>query len=139
MARMMAIDYGRKRVGLAVTDEVHRLITPLAQVQFNQKNSWAELFHVIQENNPQKIIIGDPDSQTNQQVRQEILDFKKKLGKLFPKITFTFFDESYSSKEAKDIVIELSGYGFKKVKKRKDKLDSVAAALILQRYLEAFL
>ena len=137
MARMIAIDYGRKRIGLAVTDEIHKLITPLSQIQFNQKNSWTELFRAIQENHPQKIIIGDPDFQKNQQVRQEILDFTKKLRKLFPEVIFTFVDESYSSKEAREILSEINGYGLKKIKKKKNKLDSIAAALILQRYLKS--
>ena len=137
MARIMAIDYGRKRIGLAITDETQFLITPLEQVKFNKKDSWELLFSLIQTNNPHQIIIGNPDLQNQNIIRQEILDFKLRLNKLFPKICFTFVDESYSSVEANNLLIELGSYGYKNRKKKKKKIDSIAAAVILQQFLHS--
>ena len=140
MARVMSLDYGRKRIGLAVTDETQLFVRPLAQVDFNRKDSWEMLSSLIRANAPEKIVIGNPDcgEGVNESIRQEITDFRKHLEKLFPKITFFFFDEAYSSQEA-ELILSKGKPNHTRPQKNKanrKNLDSTAAAVILERYLE---
>ena len=135
MSRIMAIDFGRKRIGLALTDETELIIRPLNQIIFNRKGSWLNIQHSVEQHSPQKIIIGQPwiSSKAGGPLAKEINEFKTHLQKLFPSIEMTLFDEDYSSKEAEAILKKNAARG---QKHRKKKTDSVAAAIILRRYLD---
>ena len=141
MPRIMAIDFGRKRVGFAVTDETSLTIRPLEQVFFNQRESWNNIRKSIKKYSPQKIIIGwpgyppgvsSPFNEKSGSVTKEIGEFKRHLEKLFPAVEIIFFDEEDSSKEAGVILRETK----KSLKQKKARIDSIAAAIILRKYLE---
>ena len=134
MSSIMAIDFGRRRIGLAVTDETRLVIRPLDQIIFNRKNSWSNIQHSVERHSPQKIIIGEPciPPGTSSPLTKEINEFKTHLQKLFPSIEIILFDESYSSKEA-DVILKKNAT--RRQDHRKKKIDSVAAAVFLKRYL----
>jgi len=132
--RVIAIDYGLKRVGIAVTDPLRIIAKPLTTVE----NSEIERFlkEYIAKENVSVIVLGEPYSESGelQQMQIEVHKFAKKLQALFPQLSIVFEDERYTSRIAQRSLVEM---GMKK-SKRKDKklLDTVSAALILQTYLE---
>ena len=138
MGRILAIDYGRKKIGMAITDESQTVISTLPQI-LNNANLWESVHRIITEYNPDLILLGYPstalDILTN--VQKEILDFKTKIFKLTG-INTVLQDESYSSEEAGQIYIQNRGgktTSRKKFKNRKQKIDSLAAHLLIRNYL----
>lgn len=135
MERLMGIDYGTKKTGLAVTDPLQIIVSPLATVPTE------DLFEYLQEyfarERVSKVIIGEPfmaDGETHAQHHDEVIRFVKRFEKEFQGIETVLFDETFTSLQAREIV-------YKSVasrKKRRDKtlVDKVAATLILQKYLK---
>ncbi len=132
--KFLTIDYGRKRIGLAVCDEFHITITPLETIA-NNDNIYQKLKEIIKKHNIQKIVLGYPsrNDDKNIEFQNEILSFKDKIEDLL-KLVVIIFDESYSSKKAVQTLIEIG----KKKSKRKEKseIDKVSAAIILKEFLE---
>lgn len=135
MARILAIDYGSKRSGIAVTDPLQLIASPLETI------STASLLDFIQDyltKEPvETIVIGEPlhadGRPTN--IHHLVIGLARKLRKVYPEITVELHDESFTSADAKKIILQS---GTKK-KKRRDKslVDKVSAALILSDYLES--
>jgi len=140
MGRILAIDFGRKRVGFATTDESKIIVKTLEQMLFQNPNFWVNLEELLQTINPELIILGYPhtdfDEKTN--LQNEILNFQKKL-KSITKCIITLRDETFTSEAAKSILSEIDTKHKKSKKaqeKSKKKLDSVAAGILLKNYLE---
>ena len=150
--RLLAIDFGRKRVGIAVTDESRLVITPLEQILFTNQSFWEKLSDLISRYSPIKIILGYPDfpidslekSQNKRSDKKnhlliQISEFKKALQKRFPLSEIVLVNEAYSSQEAEEIWQKK--YPKKKFphrgskQKKKKVMDSYAAGVILNRYL----
>jgi putative Holliday junction resolvase len=135
MARILAIDYGGKRTGLAVTDPLQIIATGLETI--DSKELIPYLRKYFQQEEVELIIIGLPknwdDSDTNGTPLVEAAI--KKIQKEFPNMPLKTVDERYSSKMARDAMIEM---GMKK-KDRRDKknVDLIAATIILQEYLQS--
>jgi len=131
--RIMAIDYGTKRIGLALTDPLMTFAYPFKTI-FNDSNLWTELTKIVQDQNISKIILGYPLKENGKPatITEEVLKFKKKLEKLF-KLEVILIDERYTSSIAQEIINKT----VTKKSKRKDKglLDKGSAAIILQDYL----
>lgn len=135
MGRILAIDYGRKRCGLAVTDILHICANGLPTVRS------CDLLDFLKEycgNEPvEKFIIGEPkDLQGNpSESMRYITPFVNKLKKDFPTIPVEMYDERFTSTIAHQ---EMITGGFKKKdRKEKGKADEMAAVLILTSYLES--
>ncbi len=129
MARILAIDFGTKRTGLAWTDELQLSINPLEAVTPDE----AVLF--IQQNQDQieTLVLGMPSEATHS--TEAILNFRNRLKNAFPDLAIEMVDESDTSREAREYMIRL---GYKKSdRERKENIDKIAAAIILQRYLDA--
>lgn len=134
MARILAIDYGGKRTGLAVTDPLQIIATGLETIESRELIPWLKKY-LLQED-VELIIIGLPknwdesDTHGTPLVEAAI----KKIQKEFPTMPLKTVDERYSSKMAKDAMLEM---GMKK-KDRRDKknVDLIAATIILQEYLQ---
>lgn len=134
MARILAIDYGLKRCGIAVTDPLQIIATALDNVE--RENLCGFLVDYCKKNEVEKVIFGTARhadgsyTHLKKHIDESILELKAKL----PNIVFDFQDEAFTSFEAKDIILN-SGY---KKKKRRDKamVDKISAVLILQRYLK---
>jgi putative Holliday junction resolvase len=133
--RILGIDYGLKRIGLALTDPLETFAYPLKTIP-NDKNLLNELALLIKEKNVVKIILGIPseDNNKNSLIITRVQNFKEHLSKKFS-IEIILWDEGYTSVIAKQRVIE----SVTKKSKRQDKglLDSNSAAIILQEYLES--
>jgi putative Holliday junction resolvase len=133
MGRILAIDYGTKRVGIAVTDPLKIIASSLTTVHANE--ILAFLTDYSQKEEIELIVVGLPKQMDGQASDSEIhiAQFLKKLKQSLPLIPVVRYDERYTSKMAFQTLIDA---GYKK-KQRQDKklLDSVSATLILQGYL----
>lgn len=133
MARILAIDYGTKRCGIAVTDESKIIASGLTTVQTNDLLSWLQ--HYIKEEEVELFVIGEPKRMHGEasDVEQYIQAFLEQLQKEIPNIPVERVDERFTSKMAFDTML---ASGISK-KKRKDKalVDKISAAIILQDYL----
>ncbi len=134
MARILAIDYGGKRTGLATTDNSQLIVSPLETVDTTKLTPFVKNY--LQTNNVERIIIGHSinlDGTENPIAVQAKL-FGNNLQKLFPNIPIEYYNEQYTSKMATAAMV---AGGFKK-KYRQDKgnTDKMAAAYILQGWID---
>ncbi|MEI6764964.1 MAG: Holliday junction resolvase RuvX [Bacteroidota bacterium] len=134
MGRVMAIDFGTKRIGVAVTDELKMIASP--QGTYNQLEFFPFLANYIAAETVECIVVGKPVQMNNTDSESEkyILPFVKKLISLYPGIPVVRYDERFTSKMAQQAMID--GGLKKKDRQNKALLDSISAAIILQSYLE---
>jgi len=135
MARILCIDYGGKRTGIAVTDPLQIIATGLTTVDSNEHISFLKNY-VLQEE-VEQIIIGEPKNLDNSDTHATPLvkEAIKKLFKEFPQIPIKTVDERFTSKLAKQAMIEM---GMKKKDRRnKRTVDEIAATMMLQEYLQS--
>lgn len=133
MARIMAIDYGKKRTGIAVTDPLKIIASALTTVESPRIFTFLEEY--LKKENVELILIGDPrnldDSPTD--LSSDVQRVISILQKKFPSVAVMPVDERYSSVIASRALVEM---GMKKNKRReKGQVDQVAATLLLQEYL----
>ena len=130
----MALDYGGKRTGIATTDPLQIIATPLTTVETKQLLTFLKDYCDKEE--VEAIVIGKPTRHdgSDSAIEKYILEFIQKLKEVLPQLSISRINEMYTSKEAMQTLI---ASGVKK-KKRRDKklLDSTAATLILQEFLQ---
>ena len=135
MSRLLAIDYGQKRVGIAVTDNEQIIASGLTTVHSEDVLSFLENY--LKREEVECFVIGEAKNLDNSpsESARFIEPFVKKLSKTFPDIKIVRVDERFSSKIAFQTMIDA---GLKK-KTRRDKalVDKVSATIILQSYLES--
>ena len=133
MGRILAIDYGQKRVGLAVTDELRMIAGALASV--HSKDVIAYLKEYVARENVDCFVVGYPLTLQNKlsESARFTEPFVKHLQKTFPNILVERMDERFTSKMATAAILE-SGVR-KKVRQDKALVDKVSAVIILQSYL----
>ena len=133
MARIIAIDYGTKRTGIAITDELQLIASGLTTV--DTKNLLPYLKNYIANENVEAMVIGEPKRMNNEpsQVEDDILSFRESIIKNFPALTIIRQDERFTSKMAFQTMID-SGIG-KKKRQNKALVDQISATIILQDYL----
>ena len=135
MARILSIDYGGKRTGLAVTDPLQIIATGLETIESRELIPWLKNYIAQQE--VELIIIGLPKNwdESDPHGTPLVKTAIKKIQKEFPAMPLKTVDERYTSKMAKDAMIEM---GMKK-KDRRDKknVDLIAATIMLQEYLQS--
>lgn len=135
MGRILAIDYGTKRVGLAVTDPLQMIANGLDTV--HSKDVLAYLKDYLAKETVDCIVVGEPKRLNNEaaQAEEHIAPFVKKLKKEFPDVPVERFDERFTSKMAFQAMID----GGLKKKDRQDKamVDKVSAVIILQSYMQS--
>ena len=135
MNRILAIDYGDVRIGLAMSDLMQIIAKPYKTIKNTDRNEiFIQLENIIEENNIGKIIVGLPitlkgghSEQTN-----KVLSFVKEL-KLYMEIDIATYDERLSSLQAKKSLIH---QGIK-TGHNKEQIDQTAAAIFLQGYLDS--
>ncbi len=134
MGRILAIDYGRKRVGLAVTDPLRIIANGLTTV--HSKDIFQFLDEYLKKEKVDVIVVGYPVTLKNEGAEslQFINPFIKKLQKKYPDLKIDTYDERFTSKMAKMAMIE--GGLKKKQRQNKALTDKISAVLILQSYLE---
>jgi len=134
LARIVAIDYGRKRVGLAVTDPFQIIANGLDTVAAKDVLTYLEKYFQTEE--VECIVVGYP-KQMNNEDSESVKYLKPFLGQLkkkFPEIPIELVDERFTSKIAFQTMID-GGLG-KKARRDKAMIDKVSAAIILQSYME---
>lgn len=134
-ARILAIDYGEKRIGIAITDPLNIFAYPLITIQ-NDKDFFNNLKSILTQYKVVKILIGNPIKEDGSisKLLVKIEELKNEIEQKF-NIPVILVDERYTSEIAKQRIIE----SVKSKKKRKDKslLDKNAAAVILEDYMKS--
>jgi putative Holliday junction resolvase len=134
MARILAIDYGSKRVGIAVTDPLQIIATALTTVGSHEVMAFLKDY--IAKEPVERIVVGEAKNLdgTPAESARLIEPFVKGLKKNFPKIPVEMEDERFTSKIAFQSMIDS---GLSKSKRRdKNMVDKISAVIILQSYLE---
>ena len=135
MPRIISIDYGLKRTGIAVTDPLQIIATGLTTV--DSKLLMAFLKNYFASEVVERIIVGEPKNwdDTDTHATPLVKKCVQELQKKFPTVPITMVDERYTSKMAKDAMLEM---GLKKKDRRNKKLvDEIAATIMLQEYLRS--
>ena len=134
MGRLVAIDYGAKRVGLAVTDPLKIIATALDTLPNSDILDY--LLRYVQQEEVETFVVGKPQSLdgSDTQATPLVEAFVKKLEEKFPDIPIHLHDERFTSKMALNAMI--SGGTSKKYRKEKGNIDKISAVIILQSYME---
>ena len=134
LARILALDYGKMRTGIAVTDEMQLIASGLTTVRTSELLNFLKAY--LANENIECIVLGEPKQMDGSASESEMLiqPFLKKIEKYFPDVAIVRQDERFTSKMAVQSMIE----GGVKKKKRQNKalVDEISATLILQSYLE---
>jgi len=134
--KLLSVDYGRRRIGVAVTDEEGRLVRGLNVIDRKKCiDSHQQLLKIIDDEKAEAIVFGlplnDMDEETamSREVRAFAAEIEKRCG-----LPIHFIDESFTSKRAAELTM------FRKKKARRDKglTDRIAACLILETFLEVY-
>ncbi len=133
MARILAIDYGSKRTGIAVTDELQIIASGLTTVPTKELLDFLEKYFLKED--VELVLIGEPKQMDNSASQSEvgIQDFLKKFTEKFPGKELKRVDERFTSKMAFQTMID-SGLK-KKQRQNKGLIDEISATIILQSYL----
>ncbi|MDR2848157.1 MAG: Holliday junction resolvase RuvX [Bacteroidales bacterium] len=135
MGRILAIDYGRKRTGLAATDPLKMIACALETVPTAQLMDWLQLY--LSREPVERIIVGEPlhlNGNVSDTMTQFVAPFVNRLRKSFPDKEITLVDERFTSKLAAMAMLE--GGMKKKERQVKANMDKLSATILLQGYLE---
>ena len=135
MARIISIDYGKKRTGIAATDPLKRIANPVGTVE--TKNLISFLKDYLAANSVELIVVGKP-SQLNGQPSESmryITPFVESLQQTFPNVPVVFYDERFTSTIAHQAMI--MGGMKKSDRQKKANVDCIAATIILNDYLQS--
>ncbi|NOR86985.1 MAG: Holliday junction resolvase RuvX [Bacteroidales bacterium] len=134
MSRILAIDFGQKKSGIAVTDELQMIASPLTTVATSTLIDF--LTKYIQDEKVELVVIGEPKTMDNKpsDSTKYIQPFIGRLKKALPHLKIERMDERFTSRMAFQTMID-GGLG-KKARRNKELVDSISATLILQSYME---
>ncbi|MBF6597319.1 MAG: Holliday junction resolvase RuvX [Fermentimonas sp.] len=135
MSRLLSIDYGKKRTGIAVSDPLQIIANGLTTVETSKLFEFLEDY--LKKEEVESIIVGLPKQMNGQpsENMKRIEPFVNRLKKLYPKINIQYFDERFTSKLAHQAMID---GGLKKQDRRnKELVDEISATIILQGYMES--
>lgn len=135
MARLLAIDYGKKRTGLAVSDEMQIIAGGLTTVATTELVDY--ILDYVKREPVERIVVGLPKQMNNEpsENMRRVEPFVNRLRKLLPDIPVEYHDERFTSVLAQRTIIEA---GIKKMARRnKELVDEVSATIILQSYMES--
>ena len=133
MGKILAIDYGKKRIGIAISDSKKSIAFPLKTIE--NKEIFLYLKEIIQSEKIEAIVLGEPKALKDKEniLFLEVINFRKKIISLFS-LPVHLVDERFSSKIASKIILDAN---IKKMKRRdKSLLDKVSASLILETFLK---
>lgn len=134
MARIIGIDYGTKRTGIATTDPLQIIASPLETVPTMQVFDYLKTYFFTEE--VERIIVGEPKKldDTEAEIMPQIRAFVKKCRTEFPHIPVEMQDERFTSADAQRIIL---ASGIPKMKRRdKTLVDKVSASIILREWME---
>ena len=135
MARILSIDYGKKRTGLAVTDPLQIIAGGLATVSTSELFEWLQAY--LAKEQVERIIIGEPRQPNGQPSENlaRVQQFVNRWRKAVPSVPIEYFDERFTSVLAHQAMLD----GGLKKKARQDKalVDEISATVILEDYLRS--
>ena len=133
MSQIMAMDYGEKRTGIAVTDDLQIIASGLTTVSTGSLMEFLESY--LKREKVELFLIGEPKQRDNKpsEIESQIRPFIRKLSTRFPEVPIERVDERFTSKMAFQSMIDS---GMRKGKRRdKALIDEISATIILQSYL----
>jgi len=135
MSRLLSIDYGKKRTGIAVSDPLQLIANGLTTVETPQLFDF--LTEYLRKEEVSCIVVGLPRQMNNEpsENMKRVEPFVNRLRKLYPHIPVAYFDERFSSKMAHQTMID--GGLKKKDRQNKALVDEISATIILQGYMES--
>ena len=135
MARILSIDYGKKRTGVAVTDPLQLIAGGLATVSTSELFDWLKTY--LAKESVERIVIGEPRQPNGQPSEnlERVQQFVNRWRKAVPEVPIEFYDERFTSVLAHQAMID----GGLKKKARQDKalVDEISATIILEDYLRS--
>ena len=135
MARILSIDYGKKRTGIAVTDPLQLIAGGLATVSTSELFDWLKAY--LAKEPVERIVIGEPRQPNGQPSEnlERVRQFVNRWRKAMPEVPIEFYDERFTSVLAHQVMID----GGLKKKARQDKalVDEISATIILEDYLRS--
>lgn len=135
MGRILSIDFGKKRTGIAVTDTLKLIANGLCTVETSTLFDF--LADYMKKEEVERIVVGQP-KQTNGELSENmkrIEPFVNRLKKLYPNIPIEYFDERFTSVLAHQAMLD--GGLKKKQRQNKGLVDEISATIILQGYMES--
>lgn len=135
MGRLLSIDYGKKRTGIAVSDSLQIIANGLTTVETSKIFEFLEQY--LQKEVVSCIVVGLPKQMNNEpsENMKRVEPFVNRLRKLYPQIPVEYWDERFSSKMAQQTMRDA---GLKKKdRQNKELVDEISAAIILQGYMES--
>ncbi|MBS7323200.1 MAG: Holliday junction resolvase RuvX [Bacteroidaceae bacterium] len=135
MSRILAIDYGQKRTGIAVTDTLQMIANGLATVETKELEKF--IVGYVANEDVSTIVVGKPTQMNgeNSENMKRIEPFFNRLKRLFPDKEITYYDERFTSVLAHQAMLQ-SGIG-KKARQNKALVDKISATIILEDYLQS--
>jgi len=135
VGRILAIDFGTKRVGIAVTDPLQILASPLTTVENAQALDFIKEY--CKKEDVECIVVGLPLRLNGEETHatKPAMDFGNRIKKEIPGVELAFEEESFTSKTAMQVMVK--GGMKKKDRRKKENIDKVSAAIILQSFLES--
>lgn len=134
--RILSIDYGKKRTGIAVTDPAQIIANGLITVDTHELLRFLKEY--MAKESVERFVIGlptQPDGAPSEN-QKRVLAFTEKLKKMLPEIPVDFYDERFTSVLANRAILE-SGIGKKRRQTDKGLVDEISACIILQNYMES--
>jgi len=134
VGRILAVDYGLKRTGLAATDPLKIIASPLETVLTEELIDWIKRY--VADELVESIVVGFPTNidQSNTHSTEAVLKFVSELKKAFPSLPIHQEDERFTSRIAQQAMV--SGGMKKKKRRQKGSVDKISATIILQSFLE---
>lgn len=135
MSRILAIDYGQKRTGLAATDNLQMIANGITTVETKELEKW--IIDYVAKEDVSTIVVGKPTQMNGEDSEnmKRIGPFFNRLKRLFPNKEIVYYDERFTSVLAHQAMLA-SGIG-KKARQNKGLVDQISATIILQDFLES--
>lgn len=135
MARLLSIDYGKKRTGIAVSDPLQIIANGLTTVETSGLFDFLKEY--LDKEDVECIVVGLPKQMSGElsENMKRIEPFVNRLKKLYPDISVEYYDERFSSKMAHQAMID--GGLKKRDRQNKELVDEISATIILQGYMES--
>ncbi len=135
MARILSIDYGRKRTGLAVTDPLQLIAGGLATVNTSELFEWLQAYTCREQ--VERIVIGEPRQPNGEPSEnlQRVQQFVNRWRKAVPQIPIEYYDERFTSVLAHQAMLD--GGLKKKARQNKALVDEISATIILEDYMRS--
>jgi putative Holliday junction resolvase len=132
--RILSIDYGTKRCGIAETDDMQIIASPLETIPRRQLFPFLDQYFKLRE--VSEVLVGQPFKMTGElnDLEEEILKFLSTFAQRYPKVEVHRLNEAFTSKMALEAMIAAGSK--KKDRRKKENIDKIAATIILQEFLE---